>query len=353
LNEGDLAGKHDGLQVYSTSHLLHLKGRDRPTAAATTVDSFESLLNPITSDRFFAEFHGRRWLHVPGWDDKNASVINWDEIGQILSAGGWNHHSVRLMIDTEVFPPTSYCRHTVDRNEHPIFEPQPEKVFELLRRGASIILLDIESLAPGVLAVIEIIERELAAKCTANLYYSQNSSRALNVHFDSHDVYALQIYGCKTWRLYEGKELNPIGRADIQHISQSGNEEHCGRVDEEVIMRPGSLLYIPRGRYHDALADTADSVHVSIACNEPNGLDWLARFWDRLVADPAFRANLPLLRATDHRDAMAHHIDDLVARLKDLSLEPTDLDDAIQFRRDYRLYRPKFNLPYRAPPPDS
>ena len=118
-------------------------------------------------------------------------------------------------------------------------------------------------------------------------------------------------------------------------------------------MRPGSLLYIPRGRFHDALAETADSVHVSIACNEPNGLDWLGRFWDRLVADPAFRESLPVPYSADHRREMARHIDDLVARLNALSLEPDDLDEAIQFRRDYRLYRPNFDFPYRAPTPDS
>ena len=46
-----------------------------------------------------------------------------------------------------------------------------------------------------------------------------------------------------------------------------------GRVAEEILMRPGDLLYLPRGQFHDALASTDASIHVTLSCAEPNGLD--------------------------------------------------------------------------------
>jgi ribosomal protein L16 Arg81 hydroxylase len=59
-------------------------------------------------------------------------------------------------------------------------------------------------------------------------------------------------------------------------------------------MQPGDLLYIPRGRYHDALASENGALHIAFGVTMPKALDLLGIIWEAAVQDPALRADLPV-----------------------------------------------------------
>jgi ribosomal protein L16 Arg81 hydroxylase len=58
-------------------------------------------------------------------------------------------------------------------------------------------------------------------------------------------------------------------------------------------LKPGDILYLPRGQYHDALATGAASVHLAVGATEPIGIDLLSLLFEDAVGDPAFRRRLP------------------------------------------------------------
>ena len=260
---------------------------------ARPITSFQQLLDPMTPERFFEEHHGRRPLHVRGAADKFASVMSWATLNRILGMAVWGSYSMQLMMDRQRVPPAAYCRSTVDRNQQRQMQPDAEQVMALVRRGASLLLNEIETLHPGVLAVVETLEAALGAKSSGNLYCSWKERQAFDSHCDKHDVYALQIIGEKRWNVYRGRADNPIEHPAFKNVSQAENDRMKGAVAEQVLMRPGDLLYLPRGQFHDALASSEASVHVTFSCSEPNGLDWLSMLWELAVGDSRIRADLP------------------------------------------------------------
>ncbi len=112
-------------------------------------------------------------------------------------------------------------------------------------------------------------------------------------------------------------------------------------------MRPGDLLYLPRGRFHDALALSGSSVHVSFGCNETTGLDWLGHFLVRAIADSSFRAYLPNAEIPAGEQALRAHLDMLVDRLKTMALNQEGLAAAKTFQREFSVKRKPYDLPNR------
>src|SRR3546814_5312450 len=87
------------------------------------------------------------------------------------------------------------------------------------------------------------------------------------------DVFALHIEGSKTWRLYEGRANNPLDVPGYnwESLSPEQRERTRGKLQQEVAMQPGDLLYIPRGQYHDALASSEACLHLSFGITQQIG----------------------------------------------------------------------------------
>ncbi|MFQ5772933.1 MAG: cupin domain-containing protein [Kiloniellaceae bacterium] len=309
------------------------------------ITTFEQLLAPVGESAFLAEHYHRRPLHVRGGPDKFAFAMSWDALNEMLGMDVWDGNTLQLVLDRQRVPPAAYSRNTLNRNQRQVLQPESDKVMELLRRGASLVLNNIETLHPGALAVAETIAGRLGAKVSANLYCSWQERQAFDSHYDRHDVYALHVVGEKRWRLYEGRMDNPVEHAAFYNVPQAECDRLKGRVAEEVVMRPGDLLYLPRGQFHDALASSEASIHLTFGCSEPTGLDWLTRFWERAVHDPRFRADLPLADTPEGERALRAHLEMLVERVGRIALDEAGLAAAKALREGFGLKRSVFNLP--------
>ena len=96
----------------------------------------------------------------------------------------------------------------------------------------------------------------------------------MSVFFDTHDVFALHCDGEKVWNIYEAFEDNPINHP----IFKSNVEERAkkaGKIIDKVVMKPGDILYIPRGKFHDALASKSGAIHIAFGINYMKPIDKL------------------------------------------------------------------------------
>ena len=317
------------------------------------IASLAELLSPMKPETFAAEYLHKRPLHIRGGPDKFRSALTWDDINRMLAMDVWTQRTLQVFIDTRRAPPAAYCVNTANREHQQIMRPDPGKVQELFAQGATLLLNQIESLAPGVLAVVETIQRDLGAKCSCNLYISCKERQGFDSHCDRHDVFAVQIHGTKRWNIYRGQLDNPIEHAMFQNIPQAEYDRLKGPVEEVVEMSPGDMLYLPRGRFHDALSTSEVSVHLSVACNEPNGLDWLTQLWNVAVRDTAFREVLPRPDNPAGEAALDDHLKRLIERLGAMALDPKALGIAKNTRRGYGIERGDYNLPEPAPREDG
>jgi ribosomal protein L16 Arg81 hydroxylase len=309
------------------------------------IASLAELLDPTTPEAFRADYLHEKPLHVRGRPEKFAAILDWADINRMLMMDVWTQQTLQLHIDTNRVPPAAYCVNAANRDHQPVLRPDPDKVRELIGRGATLLLNEIETLAPGVLAIVETIQRDLGAKSSVNLYYSHRERKGFDSHCDRHDVFALQIFGSKRWSIYRGQLDKPIEHAIFQNVPQAEYDRLKGEVAEVVEMNPGDLLYLPRGKFHDALTTSDVSVHLSVSSNEPLGLDWLTQLWNLAVRDPEFRTVLPQPEGPSGDQALHQHLRRLYERLGAIAFDAQSLRMAKTLRSGYGIKRGRYDLP--------
>lgn len=308
--------------------------------------SFDAIMAPLGAERFFAEYEGRQPLHLKGGADKFANVMNWSQLGDLLGqATIWSNTSLQLVLDKEAVQASAYCTPAQGRDGGQVLRPDPEKVKAHLRRGATLIANDIDHLTPDLTAFSHAMEETLQGKVQGNLYLSSRRRQGFAAHFDTHDVFAVHVEGTKTWFVYEGRAEDPIAHPRFKTLGREHHEKAKGELLMEVHMEPGDLLYLPRGQYHDALADEGGAVHIAFGITYPIGLDVLSMLFERMVAEPRFRANLPRAGGAEAATAMEQHLRELGRLARNGFLDPKLRRQVDAFQKSFHYPRHTYELP--------
>lgn len=317
-------------------------------AMANRIHSFADIIAPVTEKEFFATYHDRQFLHIPAPDpDKFADVMSWDIFTNMLNMTSvWSSASLGVYLDTKVIPPEQYCRLAVDRNNQQSLQPDAEKVKGWLRLGASLVANDVDTLWPGTAAAADALEQRLGAKSQSNLYCSWNQHRAFDTHFDTHEVFALHCAGEKVWRIFEGRLDRPIANDVFKNLGPEYHEKHRGAVAAEVTLRPGDLLYIPRGQYHDALASSDGTIHLTFGLTHIIGVDVLTMLFEQAISDPLFRTNIPLPEAGF--GGQRRWLEEIAGRLSEIAGSDTLTQTIAAYRKSFNYPRGGFDLPADA-----
>ena len=312
---------------------------------APRVDSLADILAPIGETEFFRDWHDKRPLHVPAKNpDKFASVMSWDILNDCLNMTAiWGTRSLAMVLDNKPQPPERYCHQAIDRNAQQGWQPNAHEVKALLRAGASLVANDLDTLHPGIALAATALEGALGGTAQSNVYCSWAAHQAFDSHYDTHEVFALHVAGEKVWRVYENRIDFPIAHPAFKDLSQEMHDRQKGRVIMEVRLKPGDLLYIPRGYYHDALADSEGTLHITFGVTHVIGMDLLSLLLDHAVADPLFRKNFPL--PSENPAADRAHIRALAARLGKIAGSGAMEEDVARLRRGFCHPRGGFNLP--------
>ena len=304
------------------------------------------ILDPIDTETFFREYYDRKPLHVRGSPEKFEGLMSWDILTRLLNMSSiWSQSSLALSLDRKTIRPEAYSDPQVNRDGASILRPDGEKVMALLQKGATLIANDIDMLSPELARTADALERALSAKVQTNLYCSARQRQAFNSHFDTHDVFAIHAEGEKVWRVYETRMPHPIRheRHFNDAFSEEQHETQRGDVLMEVTMRPGDVLYLPRGQYHDALASSEGTIHMAFGAVSLIGFDVIGAISDFAVEDEAFRINAPLPQ--DGREALNSWLGDLADRLKSIVSSPEFADAFQRYQAGYRYKRGGFDLP--------
>jgi len=305
------------------------------------IQSLNDLLSPLAPERFFAEYYDRQPLHLRGGLGKFASVLSWRQINRLLDMTHiWSAQSLKLVLDGTPVPPEQYCIRATSRDNQPVLQPDAAKVQDWVRRGASVVMNDVDSLTPGMAAISAALEAAGLGKAQANIYISWQSHKAFPAHFDTHDVWAVQVEGEKTWNIWEGRADWPIPHPVFRSLGQAHHEQAKGKLREKVLMRPGDLLYLPRGWYHDALAEAPASVHIAYGVHAPLGMDLLNILLERALYDTEFRKPLPRQDGSAAaKFALTNRAGQLGQRLAELCRDPKVMAVLEKFVADYRFHR--------------
>lgn len=108
------------------------------------------------------------------------------------------------------------------------------------------------------------LSNELGHLVRLNVYITPGLSQGFASHFDTDDVYILQLQGSKEWTVFSEPPINlPIqdwGEKQLRAI-----RGQLGRPAIKALLQQGDALYIPRGWVHHANAPTQEgSTHVTV-----------------------------------------------------------------------------------------
>jgi 50S ribosomal protein L16 3-hydroxylase len=133
-------------------------------------------------------------------------------------------------------------------------------------------------------------------------------------HFDSYDVFLLQAEGRRVWRLCRPRRFRAVPGSELRLIE--------GFVaEEEYLVEPGDLLYLPPGWGHDGVA-LDSSLAYSIGFRAPRAAELAAALFDKLherglperdYRDPPLR---PSARSARIPQSMLGFALDALARLR-------------------------------------
>ncbi len=300
-----------------------------------------ALLAPVSPETFFTEYHDRQPLHVKGGAAKFAQVLGWRSINRLLDmTHAWTSHSLKLYLDGNPVPMEQYCVSAVTREGVQGQQPDAARVAEWIARGASVVMNDVDSLTPGLAGVSAALEQAGLGKAQANVYISWQSHKAFPAHYDTHDVWAIQVEGEKTWNIWEGRAEWPISHPVFRSQDQAHHEQAKGKLREKVLLKTGDLLYLPRGWYHDALAEAPSSVHVAYGAHAVLGMDMMNILLERVLYEPIFRQPLPRQDGSAAaKFALTQRAGQLGAKLAELSKDPKVLSVLEGFIANHRYNR--------------
>ena len=252
---------------------------------------FGLLIAPIEPAQFFAEFWEKRPLVVARQSPKYYSKLcSLADIDQILSSTDLRYPAIRLVKHGPDLPIDAYTRDLRSRRFVFAGAGDIDRILFEYQRGATILLQRLERSWPPIAALCSNLERVFYHPVDANAYLTPASSQGFQSHYDTHDVFILQLEGSKHWRIYDAPLRLPLESQPFDHL-----EVTPGTLSRQVDLHAGDLIYLPRGTFHEALTSTCSSLHVTMAITPHRWADLMA---DAIAVvarqDVRFRESVPL-----------------------------------------------------------
>ena len=224
-----------------------------------TSGAITQFLAPLHPDAFFRDFWERRYCLITRNDPGHyAGVLTMHDIDAVL----------HLYRSSEMNPAQGRVS-VVKSSEHDaVRQPVPITEFGLLdvtalyeayHRGYTLIIDMIHARWPSIAALCQDLEALLHFSVQANVYVTPRGAQGFAPHFDTHDVFVLQLGGSKAWRIYDAGDELPMADGH-RRISA----EALGAPAAEFVLEQGDLLYVPRGVVHEAMTTDDSSVHLTV-----------------------------------------------------------------------------------------
>ncbi len=207
-----------------------------------------------------------------------------------------------------------------------------DAVFAFLRKASgSVVLNHLNDYHPPANQLVNALAEIFRCIVKVNAYFSPKESRLFPLHWDTHDTFILQAEGTKEWHVYE-----PVVRLPLEDRHSSEGFEFTAKGRRKLIMRPGDVLFLPRGVPHQAFAKAADSLHLTIGLYVPTWLSIIEGLVGRATAELARDAHARgssalLLAPREDRESAAYAsrvVEQFVKTLRGLDPRATLLEAA-------------------------
>ena len=242
------------------------------------------MVAPLGAGVFLQDYWLRTLVHIPGRAGRFTDLLTWSELNAILEQHRLAPPRLKLYREGQAIDPSHFLT-------PPVFGvPRLDAggLVATLAQGASLILDDVQELAPRLRDLVTSFQDALHTDAYANLYAGWHRQKAFHVHWDAQEAMVLQLCGRKHWKVYAPTRLHPL-KNDVEAPPPPAVPPAW-----EGILGDGDVLYIPRGWWHEAFPLDEPSLHVTISLTPPTSFDYLGWALSRLRRHAELRASLPI-----------------------------------------------------------
>lgn len=157
----------------------------------------------------------------------------------------------------------------------------PVRLFRLFDSGSTLVVSQFHEFHPPLADFCRGLEKVFLHAIQANIYLTPPGAQGFRTHFDTHDVLVLQVSGSKKWRVWDDMLL-PHATRNTPWDGAVHKADPAGAKD--LTLRPGDVLYVPRGVAHDASVQEGGepSLHITVGLLEPSWADALKAAIDQM-----------------------------------------------------------------------
>jgi ribosomal protein L16 Arg81 hydroxylase len=267
------------------------------------------LIHPVDTVTFQREYWERQPLVVHRNDPGHYThLLSIDDVDEILSLSGSHLQGLRVVVDGHETPVGRLGQERGGRNGT---INSLEALYARFRSGSTVVLNGTEQRWAPLQRLARQLGAEICARLQANVYMTPPGARGFVSHYDMHDVFVMQVHGSKRWRLSGAPYALPLK-------GQPYDKSHPEPDPlQEVDMRSGDLMYLPRGTIHSATSNEELSIHITLGVHP--------LLWSEVIGDAVrkvfarevrFREGLPIGFAIDEQ--LQTHAKERLAELLDL-----------------------------------
>jgi lysine-specific demethylase/histidyl-hydroxylase NO66 len=216
-----------------------------------------------------------------------------------------------------------------------------DKIMQLYADGATVVLQGLHRIWPPLIDYARRLGAELRRPLQVNAYLTPPQSQGFSTHYDTHDVFVLQVDGTKRWRIHE-----PVLPDPLEKQAWGGHADEVGATAQgepalDVVLSPGDALYLPRGWLHSAEAQGARSLHLTLGVRAMTRYALVEELLGLAAEDNRLRTTLPLGLDVSDADAIEPELTEAVEALREWlrTAEPAAIADRLR-ARDWPSARP-------------
>jgi len=225
-----------------------------------------NLIHPFSKEEFESNYWENQVLHIQRNNPEFFSnLFSIEDLDKLLEYTRPRGNSIRVVKNQQPMNPTVYENADGSLNLNQLYTAYAD--------GYTIVINEIQRFWDPIKEMVESIRQYMGHHVVANLYLTPENEKALSPHYDTHDVFALQISGEKHWILYDDTYYKTPLMHSFQPIFQ---REHLTGA-KEITLKAGDMIYMPRGVPHEAYTTDKSSMHITFGVHSTQWLDFLSK----------------------------------------------------------------------------
>ena len=247
----------------------------------TDRDWYAWLIDPLPAAEFEREYYEQRLLHMRREPSAYyAELLSVTDLDVVLGTHAASHRDIKLVRGDGDIDPRDYANDAG--------RVRPLEVARHFDDGATVIFNHLHTRVPALARLCVALGRRFSSRIQTNVYLTPRDAQGFAPHWDTHDVFVLQISGTKHWSIYDTKVTLPLRGQRFERGTPPGD------VSEEFELGPGSAVYLPRGLMHSARSTEEASLHITLGLTAFTWAEFLVEsVTAAALEEKSLRRNLP------------------------------------------------------------